>query len=132
MTETLGTQVICGSQPPLCGPTGGTEWGVHTLIQRRRYSYFIRKRVPPELVPIIGRREIVKSLGSLDVQEAESRAMRMALEVDRMLAAGATVGRSCAAPPGWWRTAPFLHDRQRRWIRPRLGHTATLSRVALI
>lgn len=41
------------------------------MLPRHRYSYVISKRVPAELVPIIDKREIIKSLGTLDVNKAK-------------------------------------------------------------
>jgi hypothetical protein len=56
-------------------------------VQRRKYSYFIRKRVPADLVPVIGKREIVKSLNTLNPEEAKTKAKLMGLEVDQLLEA---------------------------------------------
>lgn len=42
-----------------------------TLLQRRKNGvYYIRKRVPKRLIPIIGKAEIVKSLGTSNYEEA--------------------------------------------------------------
>src|ERR1051326_7901034 len=58
--------------------------GAHPLLQRRKYSYVIRQRVPADLVPILGKGEIVKSLGTLNPAEAKRRVREKANEIDRV------------------------------------------------
>jgi integrase len=52
----------------------------HPRLQRRRAGYFFRAKVPAQLVPFIGSKEIVRSLNTSDYSEAVSRCrMRDAL-----------------------------------------------------
>lgn len=53
------------------------------LTRTRTGVYGYRKRVPNSLRPIIGRTEIIKSLGTRDPDEAKVRLKEMDASVDR-------------------------------------------------
>jgi len=94
--------------------------GVHTLLQRRRYSYVIRKRVPADLVTIIGKREIIKSLGTLNVQEAKTKANLMAVRWS-----------ACLPRPGRGYLSPFRMPKS--WRKSgRLGPWPRMPRAELL
>lgn len=58
--------------------------GVHTLIQRRKYSYVVRKRVPADLVSILGKKEVIRSLHTLNPEEAKRKGRKEAGAIDQM------------------------------------------------
>jgi integrase len=56
----------------------------HTMLQRRPSGYYFRQRVPDELRPVIGKNEIVRSLGTNDAATARRAVKLVAVEVDRL------------------------------------------------
>ena len=48
--------------------------------------YWVRKRVPKDLIPLLRRRELKRSLGTRDPHEARLLAPRVCLGFDRLLA----------------------------------------------
>lgn len=56
------------------------------FLRVRSGRYDFRRRVPDELVPRLGKREIVRSLGSLPYAEAVAKARRLTVASDRLFA----------------------------------------------
>lgn len=74
----------------IMGHTDGTQTDSKPMAQnhllRRGTRYFFRRRVPDELRPIIGRKEIKKALGTSDHREAGKLARIEALKTDELFA----------------------------------------------
>ena len=56
--------------------------GKYPRLQRRGNRYYLRAKVPDELVSILGRREIVRSLGVGDYRDAVNRLQLKSIKVD--------------------------------------------------
>ena len=56
----------------------------HPWLLNRDGRYYLRARVPADLVDSIGRREIKRSLGTSDAKEASRRLRTEAAEVERL------------------------------------------------
>jgi len=59
---------------------------INPIRDRRTGMYRLRKRVPEDLQPILGKKEIVKSLGTKDVSEARLLFARVAAEIEERFA----------------------------------------------
>ena len=75
----------------------GHRW----LFERREKDgtrrYYLRARVPQDIVPVLGRREVKRSLGTADRKEALERIDVAAAEVNEMFAEarrGSSAGRA--------------------------------------
>jgi hypothetical protein len=58
------------------------------FLQRSRHgtTYFFRRRIPDDLRGVLGRCQLYRSLGTVDVREAVVRARALAVEIDRLFA----------------------------------------------
>jgi integrase len=54
-------------------------------LQRRRRTWYVRVAVPPRLVPVIGKRDIVRSLQTRDASVARERRWQAVAEIQRWL-----------------------------------------------
>lgn len=54
-------------------------------LQRRRQVWFVRLTVPPELRAAVGRRELIRTLGTRDISEANRRKHAVLAELQRAL-----------------------------------------------
>ncbi len=62
--------------------------GTHThsfRVQRRGSTYFYRRRVPHDLVALVGRTEIIRSLNTGNLSDARRRAATLDTAVYRLL-----------------------------------------------
>ena len=70
----------------------------HPRLQKRGSRYFLRVKVPTDLRPVIGKREIRKALGTSDPKEALKHVRKASAETDAMFdAMGGKVVVSVAA-----------------------------------
>jgi integrase len=55
-------------------------------LVRRGARYYYRRRVPTDLVPLLGKREIQRALDTSDPKEATVRARKVAVQIDELFA----------------------------------------------
>ena len=55
-------------------------------LQRRRKSWYVRVRVPPSLVRVVGKENIIASLGTRDVEQAKRLRWKKLAEIKERLA----------------------------------------------
>lgn len=71
----------------------------HTRLQRRTAGYYLRVRVPDDVRPIIGKREVVRALGTTDYAIALTRVRLQAVEADKLFAHARRAPRAGAIMP---------------------------------
>lgn len=69
-------------------------------LTKRDGRYLYRRRFPAELVPVMGRQEFKKALGTSNRQEALRLARQVSVEFDRMCAAATGAHATCADSTG--------------------------------
>ena len=58
--------------------------GIYTLLQKRPTGYYFRQLVPEELQEALGKREIVKSLKTKELNKAKSRHITLLKETNEL------------------------------------------------
>ncbi len=113
--------------------TKGHRW----LFERREKDgtrrYYLRARVPQDVVPVLGRREVKRSLGTADRKEALERIDVAAAEVNEMFAQarrGLSARRVADLTETEVRRMAFLWFRRHDGETPRAGGTAVDRRIA--
>jgi hypothetical protein len=71
----------------------------HTRLQRRKAGYYLRVRVPDDVRPIVGKRELVRALDTSDYATALMRVRLQAVEADKLFARARRAPRGGAIMP---------------------------------
>ena len=96
---------------------GEAQVARQTYLTRRGAVYWFRRRVPGELVPILGKSFWFDSLGTKDHREAARRARERAAETDREIqAATKRLNGQAAAPLTRAEAAALAQNELARWL----------------
>lgn len=116
---------------------GNSALPKHTRLQRRKAGYYLRVRVPDDVRHVIGKREVVRALGTADHAAALTRVRLQAVEADKLFArarrapSGGKIIPVAAAPITKGRRKPSAADIERALASWFPGQTTLERQVAL-
>lgn len=84
----------------------------YSHLHRRGAAYWFRRRVPTDLLKVLGRTEWKESLGTKDLEEAKRRCRERAVATDREITAARTRAAAVVSPPLTQQEARTIAERQ--------------------